>query len=77
MDTHFIDQLINSGLSYSNQFNQIMVSLQRTMVLAALINLAVLLGIAFFIFQAGRWYERSLTSKHRHDDYWEPKEPTL
>ncbi len=51
MDTHFIDQLINSGLSYSNQFNQMMVSLHRTLMLAALLDFVILFGIAFFIFQ--------------------------
>ena len=77
MDLSFIDQITKNGLSFTNQLNQMMISLQRTLLLAALLDFLILLGIAFFIFQAGRWYERSLTKTRRNDDYWEPKEPTL
>jgi hypothetical protein len=67
---HQIDQLIAN-------INEQTVFFERLLILTAIADLAIMFSAGLFIFQAGRWYERSLTKKQREDDYWEPKEPTL
>lgn len=51
--------------------------LHNTLLVIAILDLVVWLGIAFFIFQAGRWYERSQAKAKFDDEYWDPKEPTM
>ena len=52
-------------------------STQRAIAFAMFVDFIFWVVLIFFVFQAGRWYERGLSKKQRNDDDWTPKEPTL
>jgi len=68
---------LSSMQQWTASLNELMTELHRRLVILAVLELVIWLGIAFFIFQAGRWYERSRAKVRFDDEYWDPKEPTL
>lgn len=60
-----------------SSLQELLKSMHNAVILAAMMDFIIWVAISFFIFTAGRWYERSLIKKQREDDEWEPEEPTL
>ena len=70
-------ELAASAQRMDNALVELAASAQRAIAFAMFVDFIFWVVLIFFVFQAGRWYERGLSKKKRDEEDWTPKEPTL